>query len=71
MEKSQYNIVTLKPKWSVKDMFVGRNEEINRERILHQLNSEYLSQGWELAEDIMWGKDFGYAVMKLGRFSSN
>jgi hypothetical protein len=69
MEKSQYNIVTLKPKWSVKDVFVERNEGVNRERILHQLDDEYLSKGWELTEDIMWGKDFGYAVMKLGRLS--
>ena len=71
MDKSQYNIVTLKPKWSVKDMFVGRNKVENRERILEQLNEEYLSKGWELTEDIMWGKDFGYAVMKIGRFSPN
>ena len=71
MEKSQVHIVTLKPKWSVKDMFVGRNETINRDRILHQLDDEYLSKGWELTEDIMWGKDYGYAVMKLGRLTSN
>jgi hypothetical protein len=71
MEKSQYNIVTLKPKWSVKDLFVGRNEAVNRERILDQLDEEYLSNGWELTEDIMWGKEFGYAVMKLGRLSPN
>jgi hypothetical protein len=71
MEKSQYNIVTLKAKWSVKDMFVERNGAVNRERILHQLDDEYLSKGWELTEDIMWGKDFGYAVMKLGRLFPN
>ena len=71
MEKAKYNIVTLKPKWSVKDMFIERNEAVNRERILHQLDNEYLSKGWELSEDIMWGKDFGFAVMKLGRLSPN
>jgi len=69
MENSQENIVTLKPKWSVKDIFVERNEVVNRERILDQLDNEYLSKGWELTEDIIWGKDYGYAVMKLGRLS--
>lgn len=67
MENSQYNIVTLKPKWSVKDMFVERSLAVKRERILDRLDEEYLSQGWELADDIIWGKEFEFAVMKLGR----
>ena len=67
MEISQYNIVTLKPKWSVKDMFVERSLAVKRERILDRLDEDYLSQGWELADDIIWGKEFEFAVMKLGR----
>ncbi len=69
MEKSQTNIVTLKPKWSLRDMFMARNEVANRQRILTQLEAEYLSKGWELADDIQWGKDYRYAVMKLDRVS--
>jgi hypothetical protein len=48
-------------------MFMARNEVANRQRILTQLEAEYLSKGWELADEIQWGKDYRYAVMKLDR----
>ncbi len=67
MNKLKYDIVTLKPGWSVKDLFTGRTEAANRERILNQLNGQYLNQGWQLSDDIMWGKDSEFAVVKLGR----
>jgi hypothetical protein len=67
MNKLNYDIVTLKPGWSVKDLFTGRTEAANRERILNQLNGQYLNQGWQLSDDIMWGKDSKFAVVKLGR----
>ena len=71
MGQIQHEIVTLKPKWSLKDFFVERNGETNRQRILEQLNGQYLENGWELKDDIIWGKEFSYAVMKLGRRSRN
>jgi len=67
MGQIQYDIVTLKPKWSIKDVFVERNEDANKERILEQLRGHYLEKGWVLTDDIIWGKDYNYAVMKLGR----
>lgn len=71
MDQQQYDIVTLKPKWSVIDIFVDRSEAVNRDRILHQLTDTYLSKGWELMDDIIWGKDYQYAVMKIGRPYTN
>ena len=67
MDESRTNIVTLKPRWSVVDLFGRRNEKDCRTRILTQLNRDYLSQGWELADEIYWAKNNGFAVMKLGR----
>ena len=67
MEDSRTDIVTLKPRWSVADLFGRRDEKESRARILNQLNRDYLSQGWELADEIYWSKNNGFAVMKLGR----
>ncbi len=67
MDQPDYEIVTLKPSWSVKDLILGRDEAENRNRILSQLNGDYLSKGWELTDEIMWGKEFQFAVVKLGR----
>jgi len=66
MGKARYNIVTLKPRWSVKDLFSEKTETDNRESILAQLHSQYLSRGWTLAEDIKWDPKYRYAVVKLG-----
>jgi len=66
-EKEDYEIVTLKPSWSLKDLFLERNEDENRNRILEQLRGDYLSKGWELTDEIMWGKEFQFAVVKLER----
>lgn len=68
-QQEGYEIVTLKPGWSIKDLFLERNEEDNRNRILDQLNGEYLSKGWQLTDEIMWGKEFQFAVVKLERRS--
>ena len=67
MDQQDIEIVTLKPGWSVKDLFIGRDEAENRNRILNQLNGDYLAKGWELTDEIMWGKEFQFAVVKLGR----
>ena len=67
MAEPHIDIVTLKPKWSLSDLFGKRGRTESRARILEQLDEKYLSKGWELADDILWGKDDGYAVMKLGR----
>ena len=66
MGKAQYDIVTLKPRWSVRDLFVNRSELEYRDSILAQLNSQYLSQGWTLADDIKWAPRCKFAVIKLG-----
>jgi hypothetical protein len=66
MGKAQYDIVTLKPRWSVRDLFSDKSEGACRESILAQLNSRYLSQGWVLAEEIVWDSKYRYAVVKLG-----
>ena len=69
MDQQDIEIVTLKPGWSIKDLFLGRDEDENRNRILNQLNGEYLANGWELTDEIMWGKEFQFAVVKLERSS--
>ena len=66
MGQARYDIVTLKPRWSVKDLFSEKSAEDNRESILAQLNSQYLSQGWTLAEEIKWDSKYRFAVVKLG-----
>ena len=66
MGEAQYNIVTLKPRWSVRDLFVDRSDLESRESILAQLNNQYLSQGWTLADEIKWDPKYRYAVVKLG-----
>ncbi len=66
MDQLKYDIVTIKPGWSIKDLLTGRTEAKNRDRILDQLNGQYLRQGWLLTDDIMWGKDSEFAVVKLG-----
>ena len=67
MAELQVDIVTLKPRWSLSDLFGSRGEQESKARILGQLYREYLSEGWELADDICWSKDSGFAVMKIGR----
>ena len=67
MTEVEYDIVTLKPAWSVRDFFTGRTENTNRDSILQQLDGKYLSRGWQLTDEIMWGKDSEFAVVKLGR----
>lgn len=67
MNDAQVDFVTLKPKWSLTDLFTRPDEETSRQRILAQLKQEYLANGWELADEIYWGKRYSYAVMKLGR----
>ena len=69
MDESVVDIVTLRPHWSLSDLFGRRNEEQSKTRILVQLNQEYLSKGWELADDIHWSKRYDFAVMKIGRRS--
>ena len=71
MDEAPQEIVTLKPKWSVRDLIVERSVEVNRARILHQLNSQYISKGMWLEDNIIWGKDCSYAVVRLGGPSSN
>ena len=66
MGKVRYNIITLKPRWSVKDLFAKKSEKESRDSILSQLNSQYLSQGWTLEEEIMWDSKYRQAVVKLG-----
>jgi hypothetical protein len=69
MDQQDIEIVTLKPGWSIKDLFIGRDENESRNRILNQLNLDYLANGWELTDEIMWGKEFQFAVVKLERSS--
>ena len=66
MGEAQFNIVTLKPRWSVRDLFIDRSELEYRDSILAQLNSQYLSQGWTLADEIKWDPKYRFAVVKLG-----
>jgi hypothetical protein len=66
MGKAQFDIVTLKPRWSVRDLFVDRSESDYKDSIIAQLNREYLSQGWTLADEIKWDPKYRYAVVKLG-----
>lgn len=67
MDEVSVDIVTLKPRWSFVDLIARRDEQTSRARILRQLNQDYLSQGWELADEIHWSKNNNFAVMKLGR----
>ncbi|MFN2189891.1 MAG: hypothetical protein ACK2T3_14095 [Candidatus Promineifilaceae bacterium] len=66
MGKAQFDIVTLKPRWSVRDLFSEKTEAESRESILAQLNSRYLSHGWTVVDDIKWDSKYRFAVVKLG-----
>ncbi|HSG17512.1 MAG TPA: hypothetical protein VLE70_14470 [Anaerolineae bacterium] len=67
MAEPHTDIITLKPRWSLSDLFGRRGQAKSRARILRQLDEMYLSEGWQLADDILWGKGDGFAVMKVGR----
>jgi hypothetical protein len=66
MGEANFDIIMVKPRWSVRDLFSSRSEKESREAILEQLNSEYLSRGWTLADEIKWDAKYRYAVVKLG-----
>ena len=67
MRQWEYEIVTLKPKWSPPDLVTRRNEQQNAASIIQQLNDLYLAEGWQVTDDICWERDHRFAVLKIGR----
>ena len=68
MRQWEYEIVTLKPKWSPVDLVTRRSREQNTASIIHQLKDQYLAKGWQVADDdIFWERDRRFAVLKVGR----
>jgi len=67
MRQWEYEIVTLKPKWSPADLLTRRSREQNTASIIHQLNDQYIAKGWQVTDDIQWERDRRFAVLKVGR----
>lgn len=67
MSRWEYEIVTLRPKWTPFDLVTKRNEQQNAASIFQQLNEQYISKGWQVTDDIYWERDRRFAVLKVGR----
>lgn len=65
MNEGEFEIVTLKPKWSPINLVSPEDEETKRKSILGQLNDRYIRKGWLFEGEIMWGKDCDFAVVRL------
>ncbi len=62
--ESEFEILTLKPRWSLRGMVFERSPVENKNSIMLQLKGHYISQGWKIA-DIGWAKRHRFAVVKL------
>jgi hypothetical protein len=60
-----FEFVTVRPKWALRDLFLERDRKEKKLSILVQIKQEYLSTGWELVEEIEWEKGCRFAVAKL------
>jgi hypothetical protein len=67
MRQWEYEIVTLRPKWSPVGLLTRRSREQNTASIYHQLYDQYIAKGWQVADDIQWERDCRFAVLKVGR----
>jgi len=67
MRQWEYEIVTLRPKWSPVGLVASRSKKKNAASIIQQLNDQYLSRGWQVTGDICWERDCRFAVLKVGR----
>jgi hypothetical protein len=67
MRQWEYEIVTLRPKWSPVGLLTRRSREQNTASIYQQLYDQYIAKGWQVADDIQWERDCRFAVLKVGR----
>ena len=67
MREWEYEIVTLKPKWSPVDLVTRRSRKQNTASIIQQLKDQYIANGWQVADDIFWQRDRRFAVLKVRR----
>jgi hypothetical protein len=67
MRQWEYEIVTLKPKWSPANLLTRSSREQKTASIIQQLNEQYIAKGWQVTDDIQWERDRRFAVLKVGR----
>ena len=61
---SDFEILMLKPRWSLRAMVFERSPVENKNSIMMQLKDQYVSRGWKIA-DIGWAKRHRFAIVKL------
>ena len=71
IRETDFEILMLKPRWSLRGLVFDRSANDNKNSIMIQLDHEYFSRGWQLAADIGWGKQHKFAVVKLKRPTMN
>ncbi len=71
MREYDFEILTLKPRWSLSELIFERSADQKKNSIMYQLHEYYISRGWQLAADIGWGKGHRFAVVKLIRPTPN
>jgi len=67
MREREFEILMLKPSWSIRHLFFARSAGENKSSIINQLRNRYIRLGWHLDGDIGWGKENRFAVVKLRR----
>jgi hypothetical protein len=65
MDEGEFEIITIRPRWSLINLVSPGSEKTKRESILYQLNGQYIKQGWLFEGDIVWGKNCEFAVIRL------
>ena len=63
--EGEFEIITIRPRWSLINLVSPGSEKAKRESILYQLNGKYIKQGWLFEGDIVWGKICVFAVIRL------
>ena len=67
MRQWEYEIVTLKPKWSPVAFVTRRTREQNTASIIQQVQDQYIANGWQVTDDIIWQREGRFAVLKVRR----
>ncbi len=65
MDEGEFEIITIRTRWSLINLISPGIEKAKSESILYQLNGQYIKQGWLFEGDIVWGKNCEYAVIRL------
>jgi DNA modification methylase len=65
MHKGEFEIVTIKPRWSPINLVAPGGRTEKKRSILSQLNDRYIKKGWRYNGEIVWAKNCEFAVVRL------